>query len=251
MDGAGPGVAHTRTLTLVSSRFSRKTGRAGGIWPSRKWNHCNTTVTLGNRSCLGEQKMDKNRIRFCSPIANQKQSHGPQTGAALRPPKCNERRATDATIWHSQHGPWPASSPLADFVQSGHLTISMNFSRSCASLKHLPPSATTQGSRGISTYDWWISPPPPLQVSPHRSKNSASESSAVWRTFALKCSHFVDGYPRGPDFTPLHRMLSPTSGGHFDLMFVSGLKPLIHASTSIVVAGIGAGINGATGASPP
>ena len=92
LDGAGPGVAHTRTLTLVSSRFSRKTGRAGGIWPSRKWNHCNTTVTLGNRNCLGEQKVDKNRIRFRSPIANQKQSHGPQTGAALRPPKCNERR---------------------------------------------------------------------------------------------------------------------------------------------------------------
>ena len=125
---------------------------------------------LPHSCCLGEQKMNKNRLRFCSPIANQKQSHGPQTGAALRPPKCNERRATDATIWHSQHGPWPASSPLADFVQSGHLTISMNFSQSCASLKHLPPSATTQGSRGISTYDWWISPPPPLQVNPHRSK---------------------------------------------------------------------------------
>ena len=45
--------------------------------------------------------------------------------------------------------------------------------------------------------------------------------------------------------TPLHKTLSPTSGGIFVLMFVSGLKQLdVQCSTSSDVNGIGGGING-------
>ena len=47
---------------------------------------------LPHSCCLDEQKMNKKRFRFSSPIANAKQSHSPQTGAALRPQKSNRRK---------------------------------------------------------------------------------------------------------------------------------------------------------------
>ena len=52
--------------------------------------------------------------------------------------------------------------------------------------------------------------------------------------------------------TPLHKTLSPTSGGFFLLMLLSGLKLDIHSSTSCVVARLGGGVDGSEGeASPP
>ena len=46
-----------QNLTLVSSRSNRNTGRPGGIWPSRKWNHCHTAFATGG------QEVDQNGFR--------------------------------------------------------------------------------------------------------------------------------------------------------------------------------------------
>ena len=67
----------------------------------------------------------------------------------------------------------------------------------------------------------------------------------MWRTFALKCSTCVDGWPCGPVFTPLHKTDSPISGGVFVAMFESCRKLLdIHSSTSSVLAAMEGGMAG-------
>ena len=87
-----------------------------------------------------------------------------------------------------------------------------------------------------------------IEIQAHFGRRQQGGAPGRWR-----CSTFVDGYLRRPVLTPLHRTLSPTSGGIFVLMFVSCRKPLeIQCSTISVVAGICRGINGSDGgASPP
>ena len=51
-----------QNLTLVSCRFSRKTGRSGGTCPCRKWNHCHTAVASGDRNHAKKGSV------FCTPL---------------------------------------------------------------------------------------------------------------------------------------------------------------------------------------
>ena len=68
-----------QNLTLVSSRFSRKTGRSGGTCPCRKWNHCHTAVASGDRN------QAKKGSTFAPHLLRKTNTRPPQGGRSAAP----------------------------------------------------------------------------------------------------------------------------------------------------------------------
>ena len=93
-----------QNLTLVSSRFSRRTERSGGTCACRKWNHCHTAVASGTRNHAKKGSV------FATHLLVKSNTRPPQ-GGRLTAPKNGTRAGATVGFFKTLDEPSPASSP--------------------------------------------------------------------------------------------------------------------------------------------